>query len=42
MPDLIEQDDGASRRHRASYFFPVGKGQRIEEPGNNTPYRIKE
>ena len=42
VPGLIEQNDGASTEHRASCFFPVAKGQRIEEPGNKTPYRIKE
>jgi oligopeptide transport system ATP-binding protein len=41
-PALIEQSNGANGGHRASCFFPVAKGQRIEEPTESTPYRVKE
>src|SRR5215216_3647530 len=38
-PDLMEQDGEA---HRAACFFPVEKGQPIEEPATTTPYRAGE
>jgi oligopeptide transport system ATP-binding protein len=38
-PGLEPQEENA---HRASCFFPVLEGQRIEEPATNTPYRADE
>jgi len=47
VPGLMRQDEnGASGEagtpHRASCFFPVIQGQRIEEPAESTPYRAGE
>jgi hypothetical protein len=36
----MEQDGEAG--HRAACFFPVEKGQPIEEPATTTPYRAGE
>jgi oligopeptide transport system ATP-binding protein len=38
-PDLMGQDE--TGEHRASCFFPVTKGQKIEGPAKGTPYQAK-
>jgi oligopeptide/dipeptide ABC transporter ATP-binding protein len=34
-----ESKNGGADTHRASCFFPVEEGQKIEEPATTTPYR---
>ncbi len=48
VPDLMRQEDGPQNGangaddHRASCFFPVLEGQKIEKPSESTPYRAVE